>query len=146
MKIAVNIDPRAVPESRAVATIARGFLMGVVLQNCLLIRAGLVPRIYESGIEFRPEPWQGKFEEFADCLTVCRRGWGDCDDLVAWRVAELRVLGDPKLGLSPCKATIKVYWREWFEGRGFHAEVRLPDGSVEDPSRFLGMGPRSKEA
>lgn len=142
MRIVVNIDREAVREPKDVALIARGFLNGVVLQNALLIRARLVPPIYESGVEFRKEPWAGKFEEFADCLTTYRRKWGDCDDLVAWRVAELRTIGDHRLGLPPCKATIKIYWREFFEGLGFHCEVRMPDGSVEDPSRFLGMGGR----
>lgn len=120
-----------------IATVARGFLYGVVLTNSLQIRRKLVPPIYESGVKFRPEPWQGKFEEFADALTTYRRGWGDCDDLVAWRVAELRTIGDRRLGLHPCKATIKIYWRT---SGGFHCEVRMPDGSVEDVSRFLGMG------
>lgn len=138
MKIVTTIQAEQSPQ--ATATVARGFLYGVVLNNCLQIRERKVPLIYESGVTFRPEPWQGKFEEFADALTVYGRGWGDCDDLCCWRVAELRVLGDKRLGLPPCKATIKIYWREYFEGKGFHVEVRLPDGSVEDVSRFLGMG------
>lgn len=139
MQIITNVHTEHQPPE-ATAAVARGFLYGVVLANCLQIRSKQVPLLYESGVEFRPEPWQGKFEEFADAITVHRRRWGDCDDLCAWRVAELRTIGDRRLGLRPCKATIKIYWRDYAHGRGFHVEVRLPDGSVEDPSRFLGMG------
>jgi len=139
VRLVTTIETERQPPE-AIATMARGFLYGVVLANSLQIRAKLVPTIYESGVQFRPEPWQGKFEEFADALTTYRRKWGDCDDLVAWRVAELRTIGDRRLGLKPCKATIKIYWRDYVEGKGFHCEVRMPDGSVEDVSRFLGMG------
>ena len=137
MKLVTTIQTEHEPPA-TIAMVARGFLYGVVLTNCLQIRRKLVPPIYESGVKFRPEPWQGRFEEFADALTTYRRGWGDCDDLVAWRVAELRAIGDRRLGLTPCNATIKIYWRP--KTGGFHCEVRMPDGSVEDVSRFLGMG------
>lgn len=142
MKIVVQIDPTVFGDPRVVAMIARGFLKGVILQNRLLIRRGLVPLLYSSGVRFNPEPNAGRFEEFADALTVYRRGWGDCDDLCAWRCAEIQEQGG--------MAWPKIYWRD-FDGnrRMYHGEVRLysrtrqgnwvPTDRVEDPSRFLGM-------
>lgn len=161
MRIVVQVNPR-VEDPRAIAMIARGFLNGVILQNRLLIRAGLVPQLYGSHILYRPEPWAGRFEEFADALVVAERGWGDCDDLVAYRCAEIIEAGG--------MAKPKVYWRTSCEqcevsfpravpqcprcgtqtSRHFHGELRIfakrgsrwvPTDNVEDPSRFLGMHP-----
>lgn len=167
MRIVVKIDNAALRDSpRAVALAARGVLFGVVLLNFMLMRdrrrlGQPVPKLYRSGVRFEPEPNEGLYEDFADCLTVLGRGWGDCDDLVAYRVAELRESGeDPK-------ASIKVYWRDicnecrnqWKENgrccpncgsldknRVYHAQVRRGNvkakngkGVVEDPSRLLGM-------
>lgn len=58
-----------------------------------------------------------------------RDGYGDCEDLAAARVAELRV-----------KAGIKAV--PWLKKKGkiWHVLVRYPDGTLEDPSRKLGMG------
>lgn len=106
------MDNAALRESPwAVAMAARGVLFGVVLMNMILMRQARsrgapLPRLYTCGVTFAPEPNEGVYEDFADCLTVLRRGWGDCDDLVAYRVAELRESGeDPK-------ASLKIYWRE----------------------------------
>lgn len=46
------------------------------------------PKLYESGVVYIPEP-EGQ-EIFADIPSVLAAGGGDCDDLVAWRVAELK--------------------------------------------------------
>lgn len=167
MKIVVNVDSSALREEpRAVAIAARGVLLGVVCMNIMIMRSHIqrktpLPKLYKSGVEFAPEPNQGKWEDFADCLTVLDRGWGDCDDLVAYRVAELRANGeDPK-------ASVKVYWRDccprcairFLESQGpwcpkcggkvsrvYHAQVRRGNmkskdgrGVVEDPARLLGM-------
>lgn len=143
MQVVVNIDSAALREPRAVAMMARGILLGVVTGNVFLMRAARkdghpLPKLYQSGVVFQPEPNQGLWEDFADCLTVLDRGWGDCDDLVAYRCAELIESGeDPK-------ASVKVYWRESKRhGYVYHAEVRRSNkskfGPVEDPSRFLGM-------
>lgn len=47
-------------------------------------------------IEYQTEPWAGEgVEEFADPYTVFERGWGDCDDLVIFRGAQIRSVGYP---------------------------------------------------
>jgi len=106
------------------------------------------PPLYASGVRFQPEPWAGKLEEFAHALKVLQRGWGDCDDLCAFRVAELRVFGDRLAGTPPedgrggnLPAALRIYGR----GRKMHAQIRRGDApilkncTIEDPSRLLGM-------
>jgi len=135
---------------------AREFLRGVVASNRLYIRMAKakgrpLPRVYESDVEWRREPWAGKFEEFEDCLTALRRGWADCDGLAAWRVAELLEDGD--------NAQLKIKWKvhpKTGEVRLFHALVRRNPrwdpvrkrftGPTEDPSRRLGMGRQRRRA
>jgi hypothetical protein len=120
---------------KGIALTFKALVESVAEQNRLLMSKHPLPALYESGVVFRNEPWCSKFETLATAPVVYRRGWGDCAHLVAWRIAELRNQG--------VAATCKIYWRVHKKAgatvRLFHVEVRLPDGSVEDPSRFLGM-------
>ena len=125
-------------DPKVMAELARGFLRGVVANNRLYIRLRKLkgrplPLLYKSGIMYRREPWAGRFEEFADIPTVLKRKWGDCDDLSAWRVAELQEQGE--------SADFRIYWRPRKPGKPItmHVEVRRGDGSIEDPSRLLGL-------
>jgi hypothetical protein len=98
------------------------------------------PPLFASHICFSPEPWAGKLEEFAPAIKVVARGWGDCDDLVAYRVAELRVFGDRLAKTPPESASIHIYGRENQAGAArtvMHAQVRRASGAIEDPSRLL---------
>lgn len=113
-----------------------------------------LPPLYESGVRFAYEPNHGDGnEEFAQPTDVYARQWGDCDDLVVYRVAELlsaelphdweslqekgqrrvltRIATEQAAGKLPCVSAI---WR----GSSIHVRVRLPDGSLEDPSILLG--------
>lgn len=47
-----------------------------------------IPLLYESGVVYQQEP-KGH-EDWADIPTVLKQRWGDCEDLAAWLVAELR--------------------------------------------------------
>lgn len=134
-------------DPRVLASLARGFLRGVVASNLVTMREARrrgkpIPPLYESGVEYERE--RGPGEEFADVLTVLRRGWGDCDDLVAWRIAELLIEGH--------RAGARIYWRGKKPPFKMHAQVRhaplckcsfchgrYPEGRIEDPSRFLGL-------
>ena len=126
-------------DPKVLATLAQAFLRGVVLSNQVLIRERKklgkpIPPLYKSGVRYEREPWD-HVEEFADILTVLRRGWGDCDDLAAWRVAELRESGETG-------ADIRIYWRPKKKPNSplmMHVQVRRANGAVEDPSRFLGL-------
>ena len=96
------------------------------------------PKLYDSGVVYQPE---FDTEEWQDIPTTLERGFGDCEDLAAYRCAELRFEG------IPAKPWIR--WRNVGGSWRFHALVAWPDyrdsngrlvkGRVEDPSRRLGM-------
>lgn len=88
-----------------------------------------VPVLYRSGIVYRREAPGAEFWQSAqDVLGVIGQRSGDCEDLAAYRAAELRVFqGD-------VDARVKVVRTR----RGtFHAIVERGDGVIEDPSRVL---------
>jgi hypothetical protein len=84
-----------------------------------------LPPIYAAGIRYmRRDPdevWQLPSETMA-------RGGGDCEDLAAWRAAELRIAGEPARVVVTRSAPGVL-----------HAVVRRAHGAIEDPSRRLGM-------
>lgn len=89
------------------------------------------PLLYDSGVRYHREPrGQEEWQDIPLCLQLKN---GDCEDLASWRAAELRHQG------TYAKAHLK-----WFHDRAsnltlFHVQVKLPDGSIEDPSKKLGM-------
>lgn len=127
----------ATRSGRILSVLAQGFLNGVVASNRVTLRDARqrgkpLPSLYQSGVEYDREPWAGLFEEFADITTVLNRGWGDCDDLCAWRVAELQEAGEP--------ASCRIYWRPHNKRTGqlmLHVQVRRgichADGTVLKP-------------
>lgn len=140
--------------SRRLGIVLMPILESLVKANQLYLRTHHVPKLYESGVRYENEPFTKdpslpKLEEFALIPAIINRGWGDCDDLAPWRVAELREQGE--------KAKIRVSWKKYKGGKLFHITVRRgrnavdpktgrrlvgPDGKplIEDPSRILGMG------
>lgn len=90
-----------------------------------------LPPLYRAGVRYLREDGT---ENWKDPVTVFQDGFGDCEDLAIWRVAELRnnhkaakpyirYRTDPKTGMY-------IY----------HVMVMRADGRLEDPSRILGMG------
>jgi hypothetical protein len=88
------------------------------------------PEIYRAGVRYHREP-QG-YEQWLTIPCVLDQRWGDCEDLAAWRVAELRLRG---IDAWPC-----FHWRKFKTALVYHIVVCRPDGVMEDPSRVLGMG------
>ena len=89
------------------------------------------PKLYESGVRYEYEP-PGR-EDWQDWPTTLRRKEGDCEDLANLRASELIMQGIP--------ARPTFIWRMRPSGANlYHIQVTHPDGSVEDPSRRLGMG------
>lgn len=90
------------------------------------LRGAALPALYQSGVRYRREPpgqevWQLPHQTMA-------LGYGDCEDLASWRVAELRIAGE----------NAKLVFRR--SGRRlWHALVRRGNGELEDPSKILGM-------
>lgn len=91
-----------------------------------------LPPLYRSGVRYQRE--QGS-ENWLTPTQVLGAGIADCEDLAAYRVGELRASGvDPQ-------ARIVI---ERTGPRTLHAIVMRGDGTIEDPSRQLGMKGRGE--
>lgn len=102
-------------------------LEGLCAVNEFIFDRVAFPSLYDTGIRYRPED-RGT-EEWWSAPTVLEHGYGDCEDLVCWRVAELRVRGD-------VNARPRVIWAGM---RTMHVLVEHGSGLIEDPSQILGM-------
>lgn len=124
MRVQFNLPARREPLRKAIE-----FL--VALNRDWLRRAGgRVPMLYQTDVVYEREgrTIAGRPKEvFRQIPEVLRRGEGDCEDLAAWRIAELRERG------------INAQPRITKHGNFFHVAVRLPDGRIDDPSKRLGM-------
>lgn len=89
------------------------------------------PLLYQAGLRYQPEPpGQERWQNVAAVLA--RRTFFDCEDICAWRLAELRIRG---IDVRPY-----VTWSRLPNGEDlYHVRVLWPDGRIEDPSRVLGM-------
>lgn len=125
----------AVPDSLSRGDAAHALdaaLEAVTRANEPAIASGAVPTAVQAikrGVRWRPEP---PGDEHFDLASVANaRGWADCDDLAPWHCASLRATGvDPE-----ARAVVRP------SGPGrWHAVVRRSDGTIEDPSRWAGMG------
>lgn len=126
MALHVRLDIPPIPQLLEAAA------EGLVLTNVALFemahRRGVeLPPLYQSGIVYRPEPAGREWWETAhDLLDVVPDRSGDCEDLAAYRAAELRYFEGEHARVVIVRTP-----------RGsFHAVVEREDGSLEDPSRF----------
>lgn len=96
------------------------------------------PALYHSGVIYRPQQWvDGQqtpgLDHWWDIPSVLQHGEGSCEDLAAWRVAELRLAGHanvrPFVHSKDVSDSFTLY----------HVVVMTPHGE-EDPSKLLGMG------
>lgn len=130
-------NPLLRTDSVLFARVVRCVIEAVILNNVAYLRhrAGLsrpVPLLYESGVRYRDEP-HDRPDEALDIPAILAQGHGDCMHLCAWRVAELREGGESR-------ARIRLtYKRVSPQKRIFHVQVRRGDGTIEDPSKKLGM-------
>lgn len=77
-------------------------------------------------------------ERFRDIRRIIEAKLCDCDNLAAWRCAEIRNAG--VVGAKPY-----ITWRKRPDGgTTYHALVWWPDDTTEDPSLILGMGGEEK--
>lgn len=89
-----------------------------------------IPTLYASGVRYQREarnPDGTRKEDWRTIAELLGYRFGDCEDLAAYRVAELRERG---INASP-----------WItrHGKTWHVRVRHPNGEIEDPSARLGM-------
>jgi hypothetical protein len=144
MRCLVAMDPIVLADIELLQEQVAELVEFVSRQNRSLMRklGKRIPPLYDSGVLYREDPWDPGYQHFADCVTVLRRGYGDCKSLVPWRLAGLREerpsehfaahvyprrapRGSPRDGVRVAD--------EWI----IHVQVRMPDGLIEDPSRML---------
>lgn len=103
------------------------------LDELYLKRYPHTPSIYSSGVRYIREPLG--YEQWVTIPEILKQGGADCEDLAAWRVAELRRQGidaRPMWNHRPIQTPRGV-------ATMFHIRVWNPKRGVEDPSALLGM-------
>ncbi len=124
MALHVRVDVPPVPE------LIEALVEGLVCLDVAIMRLSedhgvVLPSLYESGIVYRREPYGREWWESAsDLLDVVADHSGDCEDLAAYRAAELRYFAG-----EHARAVV----RPTKNGK-FHCLVEREDGSIEDPS------------
>lgn len=114
-----------IPAQRAYLRVA---LDALVTLNVLMLRRNPgLPSIYSAGVVYQREPPR-QLENWKTIADLLVSKSGDCEDLASARAAELRVQG-----IAARPWLIRINQRLW------HVVVRLPDGTIEDPSKRLGM-------
>lgn len=90
--------------------------------------------LYQSGVYYKAE--EPGYEDWLDTPTLYAQGFGDCEDIACTLAAERR----ERQGVAavPC-----IKFKD-FDVDGklitlIHVLVLNPDGSIEDPSKALGM-------
>ena len=109
------------------ASLVKGLVEGAAVGAASLRSVLPFPELYSSGVIYREEDTPDGVEEFTFPWTTHERGWGDCDDLCIWRLADLLTAGE--------KASCSVQFR----GQQLHVQIRRANGTIEDPSESLGM-------
>jgi hypothetical protein len=112
-----------------------GLVYGLAAQSYAQMRnpetRGRIPPLYGGSIVYRREPIRR--ENWQAALETAERGYGDCEDLSAYRVAEYRIKGIKALPMvKKINATLRHVVLRW----------RDPKTGVwheEDPSKRLGM-------
>ncbi len=87
------------------------------------------PDLYKSGVIYTRE--RGT-EDWSGIKVGLRTKKMDCEDLGAWRVAELRERYAEYARPFVKFKNVEGFWH-------YHIQVRRANGVVEDPSRILGM-------
>lgn len=124
--------------------------LGILLEaltkvNEVIMRRKRLPALYASGVVYRAEPPGDEF--WLDALQVLARRHCDCEDMSAYRAAELRVYGG--IQARPCF----IFGQDQSGRQLYHCRVRYPaaagqrhpsaklvgDEYEEDPSVVLGM-------
>lgn len=119
MALSPKLDADGIEEIEAL-------LEGLVRLNLSQLRRGKAPPIYSSRVRYKREP-RGR-EDWQSAAKANRAGTADCEDLAAWLAASYRLVG------VNARAIVKQV------GPGLkHCLVQLPDGTIEDPSKRLGM-------
>lgn len=117
--------------------VIEALLEALTASNCYyLVGNPQTPLLYESGVRYEEEPpGRDEWQDIPD--TIVRRA-GDCEDLAAWRMAELRV----RFRDDVTRFRITVDDLPDQSGKlvtTYHITLLRPGKNIEDPSRRLGM-------
>jgi hypothetical protein len=115
----------------AKVSIVRHLVEALIESNRIYLSENQAPSLYNSGVRYRTCEQGCDWDDWRDIPEVLRVGYGDCKDLVAWRVAELSLRGEwsePVIHADIDRFGVPLY----------HVTLRRRSG-IEDPSRLLGM-------
>lgn len=100
-------------------------------QSRWLLDKPSVPHPYQAGLRYKRER-KGR-ERWQTIAQTINRKFGDCEDLSLYLAAWYRA----RKGINA-----KVILKRFQKGPivWYHAVVQLPDGTILDPSKKLGMG------
>jgi hypothetical protein len=111
-------------------------LDALVLADTLYLQSNPgAPGVYQANLVYQPE--EIGHDDWRDVPSILDHGGGDCEDLACFRVAELRV----RTGEN-CKPYVSwqlVQSQKYGTFTLYHIRVQRADGSIEDPSKILGM-------
>ena len=93
------------------------------------------PKMYDSGVRYYHD---GIRDEWFSADEAMHEKLADCKGLSAWRVAELRVTGEDP-GAKCFKKFAVIEDPTVGKLVLYHVQVLRSDGTIEDPSRKLGM-------
>lgn len=134
LDVRVQLGTFATPiEPDVMAELITSWIRPLIDTNVVFLRSHKVPALYRSGVYYKEEEF-GK-EDFFDIPTVAAQGFADCEDLAAWRAAELRVAG---YWAEPLVTWEAIEFEDGSLDVLFHVQVMTQNG-VEDPSAILGM-------
>jgi hypothetical protein len=121
----------------AKVAVLNALLEALILANSLLLQTdSSLPLLYDAGLRYEAEELGD--DDWRDILSILDHQGGDCEDLASYRVAELRVrLGEP--AARPDVTSSQVVHPTEGPYTLYHIRVRRADGSIEDPSKLLGM-------
>lgn len=136
------------PGNEQVSNVVLEALLECLVQiNVAMMKSRPFPDLYRSHVRYKQEPL-GE-ENWRDAAIVLATGFGDCEDLAAYRVAELRV----KHGVpAKCVFRWKTFNVQTSTGprkvKLYHILVGVWQGNqllLEDPSKKLGMPSHAPE-
>ena len=105
-------------------------LNALVQTNREELKTNKIPPLYKSGVRYEREE---QTEIWKDCVNILRDGFGDCEDLACWRVAELQNNG------KKARPYIRYRVHPQTGMYIYHVMVQRANGKLEDPSALLGM-------
>lgn len=139
-RITLVLDLFKGPEDRELShRVLQVMLESLYEINCEWLRVHPeAPGIYDDNVvthkkRMHYQQEEAGHEDWQDIPTSLALGTADCEDLACWRAAELTV----RQGI---KATPTFTFKPRRNGGMlYHIIVKLPDGTIEDPSKKLGM-------